>query len=66
MRRILIVCLSAALAICLMPRPMSAQSNIDSRNLKGLATVFVLVEDLPDGTKNMGLSDTTIRTDVEL
>jgi hypothetical protein len=34
--------------------------------LKGITDVFVLVEEFPDGAKKLGLSDDSVRTDVEL
>ncbi|MGO9641717.1 MAG: hypothetical protein ACLP1Y_10475 [Candidatus Acidiferrales bacterium] len=38
----------------------------DTSTLKGIRTVYVLIEDLPDGAKVLGLSGDAIQTDVEL
>lgn len=42
-----------------------AQSSV-AATLKGINTVYVLVEDLPPGAKVLGLAKETIQTDVEL
>jgi hypothetical protein len=42
------------------------QTNASAGTLKGIDAVQVLIEDLSDDAKAMGLSEKTVRTDVEL
>jgi hypothetical protein len=44
----------------------SAQAQNPNANLKGISAVGVLIEELPDGAKVLGLSEGMIKTDVEL
>jgi hypothetical protein len=51
-------------SLALISPPVFAQ-NVGLSSLGGLTAVFVLVEDLPDGTKLRGLSKETIQSEVE-
>jgi hypothetical protein len=60
-------CLSAAFLIVFYSSGLQAQDSPPYRaTLKGISTVWVLIEKLPDGAKVIGLSKDTIQTDVEL
>ena len=68
MRRRLAACLTTVFLIGASSLFVQAQETpaFDASGLKGIGTVFVAVEPLPDGAKVLGLSEDTIQTDVEL
>ena len=61
-RRLAAVCVLAVVTLGVASRSVSAQ---DRRNLKGIDSVFVEVETLPNGASKLGLSEGIIQTDVE-
>jgi hypothetical protein len=61
-RRLAAVGVLALLTLGVASRSVSAQ---DRRNLKGIDSVFVEVETLPNGASKLGLSEGTVQTDVE-
>jgi hypothetical protein len=62
-RRLAAICVAVAFTLGVASRSISAQ---DRRNLKGITAVCVVVENLPDGAKKLGLSEETLESDVEL
>lgn len=72
-KQIVSVCFMA-LVVCALPRTASAQANgapltaqgLDQGNVKGLKSLGVLIEALPDGAKALGLTEDMLQTDVEL
>jgi hypothetical protein len=66
-RRLATVCLMTVFSIRISPPSVSAQdSERTRRSLKDISALQVLVEDLPDGAKLLGLTGGSIQTDVEL
>lgn len=66
-RRLATICLVTIFLIGFASPFVHAQdADINTANLKGVKTVYVLIEDLPDSTKTLGLSEDAIQTDVEL
>lgn len=65
MMRMTTICLTAAFLVGLNSSSVQGQDP-HAQNLKGITAVAVVVEDLPDGAKVLGLTKDTIRTDVEL
>jgi biotin operon repressor len=61
-RRLATICLVVLFTLGVASRSVSAQ---DRRNLKGIDSVFVVVETLPNGASKLGLSETIVQTDVE-
>lgn len=62
MTRCLAVCLMVVFILGTASHSVWAQ---DRRNLKGIDSVFVVVEPLPNGASKLGLSEGIIQTDVE-
>lgn len=62
-RRLATMCLMTVLLIEV-TSPLVRANSITS--LKGISAVYVLVEEIPDGAKILGLTKETIQTDVEL
>jgi hypothetical protein len=61
------ICLTAMLFIGSIPSFVRAQGDAFSNaTLKGIGAVFVVIEDLPDGAKVLGLTREMLQTDVEL
>jgi hypothetical protein len=48
------------------PAARAQDTKPQNASLKGITAVYVLVEDLPDGAKVLGLTKDAIQTDVEL
>ena len=48
------------------PSVLAQDNQLETASLKGMSAIFVLVENLPEGAKVLGLSAETIQTDVEL
>jgi hypothetical protein len=66
-RRLPTICLLALLSIQLASLPGQAQDSERTReSLRGISALEVVVEDLPDGAKLLGLTKESIQTDVEL
>ncbi len=61
-RRLAAICVLVAFTLGVASRSISAQ---DRRNLKGINSVFVVVETLPNGARKLGLSEGIVQTDVE-
>jgi len=61
-RRLAAVCVLAVFTLGVASRSVPAQ---DRRNLKGIDSVFVVVETLPSGASKLGLSEGIVQTDVE-
>ena len=64
-KRLATICLVAMFSIGFAARSVRAQDP-SAPTLKGITAVAVLVEDLPDGAKLLGLTRDAIQTDVEL
>ena len=62
-RRLATICLMTVFSIGLTSPSVRAQ---DPDGLKGISIVYVLVEDVPEGAKKLGLTAETIQNDVEL
>jgi hypothetical protein len=66
-RRLATICLMTIFLIGLTSLSVQAQaSNPRVATLKGISAIFVLVEDLPNAAKVLGLTEDAIQTDVEL
>jgi len=66
-RRLATMCLMTMFVIGVDSRSVQAKNDTESNViLKGITTVSVLVESLPEGAKVLGLTDQTIKTDIEL
>jgi len=62
-RRLATICMMAVLLIAATSPSIHAQ---DPDGLKGINVVYVLVEDVPEGAKVLGLTAESIQNDVEL
>jgi hypothetical protein len=62
-RRLATICLMTVFSIGFTSPSVRAQ---DPDGLKGISIVYVLVEDVPEGAKKLGLTAETIQNDVEL
>jgi hypothetical protein len=66
-RRLAMMCRMTMFVVAFASPLVQAQvTNPYATSLKGLDTLFVMVEQLPTGARSMGLSEDTLRTDVEL
>jgi len=66
-RRLAVMCVLAVFVLGVASRSTAAQdTDFDAASLTGVGAIKVLVEDLPDGAKLLGLSADMIQTDVEL
>lgn len=66
-RRLATICLMTMFLYGISSPPAPAQDTERTRrSLKGITAIEVLVEDLPDGAKLLGLTKESIKTDVEL
>jgi len=64
-KRIAAICLGLVLWMALAV-PSSNAQDLNDNSLKGITAVSVVVENLPEGAKVLGLTAETIQTDVEL
>jgi hypothetical protein len=66
-KRLATMCFMTVFLIGLSSPLIRAQDTENRRGtLKGISAILVIVETLPDGAKGLGLTEETIRTDVEL
>jgi hypothetical protein len=65
-RRLATTCLMTMLLLGFSAPPLPAQSDFENVILKGISSIFVLVEDLPSGASALGLTRDAIQTDVDL
>jgi hypothetical protein len=65
-RRLATTCLMTMLLLGFSAPPLPAQSDFENVTLKGISSIFVLVEDLPSGARALGLTRDAIQTDVDL
>ena len=66
MKKAPVVSLVILIGVALMPQTTAAQGHAATTSLTGINTLFVLVEDLPDGAKKLGLAPLALQTDAEL